>query len=135
MPETDAAERRHSRGDGESRTGRSRSVRRIGPGVGDHASPVSSSRTNSASPVGSVTGSFQNGVRRFSRLLSAHVNAEPDADTIVPNAGFAMTLTHGSGVSRSPSRTIDVVPAVGREAADAVEQAQRRRLELRRLVA
>ena len=28
-----------------------------------------------ASPVGSVTGSFQNGVSRFSRLFSAQVNA------------------------------------------------------------
>ena len=44
-----------------------------GPGVGDHASPVSSSRTKSASPVGSVTGSFANGVRRFSRLFSDQV--------------------------------------------------------------
>src|SRR5580704_6644460 len=81
-------------------------VRRMGPGVGDQASPVSSSRTKSASPLWSVTGSFQNGVRRFSRLFSAQVNADPEADTIVPNVGFAITLTHGSGVSRSPSRTI-----------------------------
>src|SRR6476659_5938557 len=80
-------------------------VRRIGPGVGDQASPVSSSRTNSASPLGSVTGSFQNGVSRFSRLFSAQVNAEPEAETIVPNPGFAITFTHGSGVSRLPSRT------------------------------
>src|SRR5260370_41507795 len=50
-------------------------VRRMGPGVGDQASPVSSSRTYSASPLGSVTGSFANGVRRFSRLFSTHVNA------------------------------------------------------------
>jgi hypothetical protein len=81
-------------------------VRRIGPGVGDQVSPVSSSRMNRASAVGSVTGSFQNGVRRFSRLFSAHVNDEPDADTMVPKTGFAMTLTQGIGVSTSPSRTI-----------------------------
>ena len=50
-------------------------VRRIGPGVGDHAWPVSSSRMKSASAVGSLTGSFANGVRRFSRLLPAQVVA------------------------------------------------------------
>ena len=44
-----------------------------GPGVGDHASPVSSSRMKSASAVGSVTGSLAKGVRRFSRLFSAQV--------------------------------------------------------------
>src|SRR3977135_301248 len=52
-------------------------ARRSGPGGRDQPWPVSSSRTNSASPVGSGTGSFQNGVRRFSRLFSAQVNAEP----------------------------------------------------------
>src|SRR5437879_3753689 len=76
-------------------------VRRIGPGVGDQASPVSSSRTYRVSALGSVTGSFQKGVSRFSRLLSAQVNEEPDEDTIVPNNGFAMTLTQGMGVSWS----------------------------------
>ena len=81
-------------------------VRRIGPGVGDQASPVSSSRTKMASAVGSVTGSFANGVRRFSRLFSDQVKAEPEAVTTVPKPGFAMTLTQGSGVSWSPSRTI-----------------------------
>ena len=44
--------------------------RRIGPGVGDQASPVSSSRMKRASAVGSLTGSLANGVRRFSRLFS-----------------------------------------------------------------
>src|SRR5207245_7779905 len=44
-------------------------------------------------------------LRRFSRLFSAHVYAEPDAETTVPKPGLAMTLTQGSGVSRSPSRT------------------------------
>src|SRR5262245_46260699 len=80
--------------------------RRIGPGVGDQTSPVSSSRTKIASDVGSVTGSFQNGVSRFSRLFSAHVKDEPDAVTIVPNDGFEMIFTHGAGVSSSPSRTM-----------------------------
>jgi RecG-like helicase len=42
----------------------------MGPGVGDHASPDSSSRMNHASAVGSITGSFANVVRRFSRLFS-----------------------------------------------------------------
>ena len=81
-------------------------VRGSGPGVGDHAAPVSSSRTRMASPVGSLTGSFANGVSRFSRLFSDQVNADPEAVTIVPNRGFAMTLAQGSGVSWSPSRTI-----------------------------
>src|SRR2546426_2426943 len=80
-------------------------VRRIGPGVGDHASPPSSSLKKRASAVGSVTGSLAKGVRRFSRLFSAHVYAEPDAETTVPKPGLAMTFTQGSGVSRSPSRT------------------------------
>jgi len=31
-------------------------------------------------------------VRRFSRLFPLQVNDEPDAVTIVPNDGFAMTL-------------------------------------------
>src|SRR3954469_13681801 len=78
----------------------------IGPGVGDHASPDSSSRMNSASAVGSPIGSFANDVRRFSRLFSLQVVAEPDAVTMVPNRGLAMTLTHGNGVSRSPSNAI-----------------------------
>src|SRR3954447_9453405 len=78
----------------------------IGPGVGDQASPDSSSRMNSASAVGSTIGSLANDVRRFSRLFSLQVVAEPDAVTMVPNRGLAMTLTHGSGVSRSPSNTI-----------------------------
>ena len=60
-------------------------VRAIGPGVGAQTSPVSSSRTNNASAVGSVTGSFAKGVRRFSRLFPAHVWAAPDEVTTVPN--------------------------------------------------
>ena len=61
---------------------------------------------NSASAVGSTTGSLANDVSRFSRLFSDHVCAEPDAVTTVPKLGFAMTFAHGSGVSWSPSRTI-----------------------------
>ncbi len=59
-----------------------------------------------ASAVGSVTGSFANGVSRFSRLFSDQVNDEPEAVTIVPKLGLAMTLTQGCGVSWSPSRTM-----------------------------
>ena len=59
-------------------------------------------------PVGSPTGSLANGVSRFSRLFSAQVYAAPDAVTIVPKPGLAITFTHGIGVSSSPSRTIDV---------------------------
>src|SRR5436190_8623886 len=58
-----------------------------------------------ASPVESHTGSFANGVRRFSRLLPAHVKADPDVLTMVPNSGLARTFDHGRGVSRSESST------------------------------
>ena len=61
---------------------------------------------NSASAVGSTTGSLANDVSRFSRLFSDHVCAEPDAVTMVPKRALAMTFAHGSGVSWSPSRTI-----------------------------
>jgi hypothetical protein len=55
--------------------------------------------------VGSVTGSFANGVSRFSRLFSDQVVAAPEAVTIVPKRGFATTFAQGSGVSASPCRT------------------------------
>src|SRR5437867_6065285 len=80
--------------------------RGIGPGVGDHDSPVSSSRTNSASPLGSLIGSFANGVSRFSRLLPDQVYAEPDALTMVPNCALAMMFAQGIGVSAAPSSAI-----------------------------
>ena len=80
--------------------------RRTGPGVGDQISPDSSSRMNHASAVGSATGSLANEVSRFSRLFSAHVCDAPDAVTIVPKPGFAMTFAHGAGVSWSPSSTM-----------------------------
>ncbi len=50
-----------------------RGVRRRGAGVAPHRAPLSSSRTKIASAVGSVTGSFANGVSRFSRLFSDQV--------------------------------------------------------------
>ena len=59
-----------------------------------------------ASPVGSISGSLANGVRRFSRLFPAQVNADPALLTIVPKLSLASTFDHGSGVSRSPSSTI-----------------------------
>ena len=67
---------------------RSCASRRIGSGVGDHASPESSSRTNTASEVGSTIGSLANDVRRFSRLFSDQVCDAPDAVTIVPKRAF-----------------------------------------------
>ena len=81
-------------------------MRGSGPGVGDQATPVSSSRTKRASAVGSVTGSLAKGVSRFSRLFAAQEKAAPDAVTMVPNPGLAMTFTQGEGVSSAPSRTI-----------------------------
>ena len=118
------AEAGDARRDAGSRSGRSRGVRRIGPGRGrPDVARVSSSRTKSASAVGSVTGSFANGVRRFSRLFSAQVYAEPDAETTVPNAGV------GDDVDPGQRRLLVAVehdhvlaPAVG-EAADAVGEA------------
>ncbi len=59
-----------------------------------------------ASEVGSATASAENDVRRFSRLLPAHVYELPLSFTIVPNSGFAMTFDHGTGVpSSSPVTT------------------------------
>ena len=49
------------------------SGRRIGCAVGLQTSPLSSSRTYSASTGGSLTGSFDHGVSWFSRLLPAQV--------------------------------------------------------------
>src|SRR5258708_38705031 len=80
--------------------------RAIGPGVGDHAAPESSSRTYRASPVGSTIGSLANDVNRFSRLFSDHVCAAPDTVTTVPKPGVAMTLAPGSGGARSPPSTV-----------------------------
>src|SRR4051812_38288680 len=103
----------------------------IGPGVGDHASPDSSSRMNNASAVGSTFGSLANDVSRFSRLFSLHVVAEPDAVTMVANGvspflgafpppggggpgrvavvakgGLAMALAPGRGVFPTPPHPI-----------------------------
>src|SRR3954468_22199426 len=70
----------------------------MGWAVGLHTSPDSSSRTRIASLGGSRTGSFDQGVSWFSRAFSDHVYPEPLSDARKPNAGFAMTLTHGAGV-------------------------------------
>ena len=80
------------------------------------AAPVRASATSTrpmrrperrcASAVGSLTGSLANGVRRFSRLFLDQVCADPDAVTIVPKRGLAMTFVHGIGVSASPSSTM-----------------------------
>src|SRR5450759_4364425 len=78
----------------------------MGKGVGVQNSPVSSSRTYSASPGGSQTGSFVHGVRRFSRLLTDHVHPEPDSDTRQPKLELARTLIQGAGVCCSPRRRI-----------------------------
>src|SRR6185295_3328315 len=74
------------------------------PGVAPQVSPPSSSRMKIASYVGSESGSFAKGVRRFSRLFSAQVNDEPEELTTLPKPGFARMLHQGSGVSSSPSR-------------------------------
>src|SRR5213594_186679 len=58
------------------------------------------------SPGGSLTGSFDQAVSWFSRLLTDHVYPEPDSETSKPNPGFAITLIHGAGVHRPSSRTV-----------------------------
>src|SRR5688500_10665824 len=55
------------------------------------------------SPGGSLTGSFDQAVSWFSRLLTDHVYPEPDSEAWKPKSGFAITLIHGAGVHR-PSR-------------------------------
>ena len=66
--------------------------------VGLQSSPLSSSRTYSASTGGSLTGSFDHGVSWFSRLLPAHVYPAPDSDTWNPNEELAITFSQGAGV-------------------------------------
>src|SRR3954470_20314726 len=79
---------------------------RMGKAVGVQISPVSSSRRKMASPGGSHTGSFDQGVSWFSRLLPAHVNPDPDSVTRNPNRGFATTFDQGAGVFSPRPRTV-----------------------------
>src|SRR5437660_12373609 len=58
------------------------------------------------SPGGSLTGSFDQAVSWFSRLLTDHVYPAPDSETWKPKPGFANTLIHGAGVHRPSSRTV-----------------------------
>src|SRR5438093_6458716 len=58
------------------------------------------------SPGGSLTGSFDQAVSWFSRLLTDHVYPEPDSETWKPKPGFAITLIHGAGVHRPSPSTI-----------------------------
>src|SRR5579859_3217047 len=47
---------------------------------------------------GSLTGSLDQAVRRFSWLLMDHVHPDPASDTRHPKLGLAITLIHGAGV-------------------------------------
>src|SRR5207247_10114434 len=58
------------------------------------------------SPGGSLTGSFDQAVSWFSRLLTDHVYPEPDSETWKPKPGFASTLTHSDGVHRPSPRIV-----------------------------
>src|SRR5438093_11208712 len=58
------------------------------------------------SPGGSLTGSFDQAVSWFSRLLTDHVYPEPDSETWKPKPGFAITLIHGDGVHRPSPRIV-----------------------------
>ena len=49
-------------------------------------------------PGESLTGSFDQGVNWFSRLLPLQVQPLPDSETIKPNSALATTFTHGVGV-------------------------------------
>src|ERR1700678_2517886 len=79
---------------------------RIGSAVGVHTSPVASSRMYSTSPGVSKMWSFDQGVSWFSWLFTDQVNPEPDSETRNPKFGFAITLTHGSGVRAPSPRTV-----------------------------
>src|SRR5262245_49167134 len=50
-----------------------------------------------ASPHGSETGSFDHGVKRFSRLFSDQVKPRPDSVARKPKRGLATTFVHGAG--------------------------------------
>src|SRR5690242_21026804 len=58
------------------------------------------------SPGGSTTGSLDQGVTWFSRLLSDQVYPAPDSETWNPNAGLATTLIQGAGVHCPSPRTV-----------------------------
>ena len=53
-----------------------------------------------------MTGSFDQAVSWFSRLLTDHVYPDPDSETWKPNPGFAITLIHGAGVHCPGPRTV-----------------------------
>src|SRR6266511_5474730 len=59
-----------------------------------------------ASPGMSLTGSFDQGVSWFSRLLTDHVYPAPDSETWKPKSEFAITLIHGAGVHRPSPRIV-----------------------------
>src|SRR3954452_2761598 len=62
---------------------------------------------------GSITGSFDHGVRRLVWLLPAQEEPRPDSETRQPKAALASTFTHGAGGISSPTRiTYSRPPAV-----------------------
>src|SRR5688572_23347175 len=63
---------------------------------------------NSASPGGSLTGSFRQGVSRLSWLLRDQVYPGPHSVATKPNDGCATTLDHGTGGSRPASRSMSM---------------------------
>ena len=78
---------------------------------------------NSASAVGSTTGSLANDVSRFSRLFSDQVCADPDAVTMVPKWALAMTFDPGQRRFLVAFEDDRVGAALVGEAAEAVGQA------------
>src|SRR4249920_4151966 len=59
-----------------------------------------------ASLTGSLTGSLDQGVSWFSRLFPDQVYPDPDSETWNPNAGLAITFSHGAGVDWPGPRVV-----------------------------
>src|SRR5512134_1776499 len=58
------------------------------------------------SPGGSLTGSLDQAVSLFSRLLTDQVYPAPHSETWNPKSGLAMTLIQGAGVHCPSPRTV-----------------------------
>ncbi len=101
-----------------------------GPGVGDQASPVSSSRTRTASEVGSVTGSFANGREPVLAAVLGPGEGRARRGDDRPEGRARDDVGPGQRRLLVALEDDDVLaPAVG-EAADPVRERERRHLGL-----
>ena len=80
-----------------------RPARRIGPGVAPQRPAGVVVAEKMVSAVGSATGSFANGVRRFSRLFSAQVKDEAGRGDDGAELGVGDDVRPGHGRLPSPS--------------------------------